>query len=200
MSFYEKIKLLSLLLFSFLLLQSCQKEASFNDDNNQQNFTVDANGNLSLSSDADGAFYAIKQLLYDSYSGNANDEFQYAMAWFGSPTSMKDGGDVTVNTFPVDFIAGVNYYVYVGFDDLYPTNTVAWTASGNSGNSIQPINHSDNTTFPQGGYFTLPAKINISNSFTLNYTATTVMLPVLYMRLSEIRDRNARLWLGIAVR
>ena len=168
----RKIKILSALLFS-LLLGSCQKEASFSeDDNNQPNLTVDANGNIALSSDADGAFYAIRQYLYDSYTGNTNDEFQYAMAWFGSPTSMKDGGDVTVNTIPVDFISGVNYYMYAGFDVLFSGNPAVWTASGNSGNGISAINHTDNSAFPAGGYFTLPAKINIANSFTLSYTAT----------------------------
>ncbi len=169
----RKINLLSGLVFSFLLLESCQKEASFSeDDNNQQNVSVDANGNLSLNSDADGAFYAIKQYMYDSYTGNTNDEFQYALAWFGSPASMKDGGDVTVNTIPVDFIGGVNYYMYIGFDVLFSGNSTAWTASGNSGNAISAFNHTDNSAFPSGGYFTLPAKINIANSFTLNYTAT----------------------------
>lgn len=169
----RKIKLLSAVIFSFLLLESCQKEASFSeDDNNQPNLTVDANGNIALSSDADGAFYAIKQYLYDSYTGNSNDEFQYAMAWFGSPTSMKDGGDVTVNTIPVDFISGVNYYMYVGFDVLFSGNAVAWTSSGNSANGISAFNHTDNSAFPAGGFFTLPAKINIANSFTLTYTAT----------------------------
>lgn len=169
----RKIKILSALSISLLLLESCQKEASFSeDDNNPQNVSVDANGNLSLNSDADGAFYAIRQYLYDSYTGNTNDEFQYAMAWFGSPTSMKDGGDVTVNTIPVDFISGVNYYMYAGFDVLFSGNPAVWTASGNSGNGISAINHTDNSAFPAGGYFTLPAKINIANSFTLSYTAT----------------------------
>jgi len=163
-------KVLSLLGLAALLFAGCKKSKD-DDNNNASNVpAVDARGNITLGSDAEGACYSIKTRLYDNNSSATYDEFQNATAWFGTPTSFRPAGTVKVNNFELMDMGGFGYYNYVGFDVLFPTNTSAWSIQGSSASGVPGFTHSDNSAFPAGGNFTLPASVNINTPLTINFT------------------------------
>lgn len=138
-------KFICLLGLSVFFLSSCKKDSANNPDSTP---TVDASGNINVSSDADGACYAIKTRIYDNNSGTANEEFYSAYAWFGSVSSFKDGGAVKANGNEITFISGINTYTYTDFGNLFPSNNVQWELAGNSSTGIPGFNYTDNTAFP----------------------------------------------------
>jgi hypothetical protein len=182
-------KLFSLLGLSVLLLASCKKNSS--DDTETPNPpAVDANGNLIVSSDADGACYAIKLRLYDDNSGSSYDDLHTAYAWFGSATAFKPAGTVKVNTYELLNFGGINYYGYAGFDTLFRTNTAAWTVEGNAAAGVPGFAYTDNTPFAAGGEFTLPASININNPLTVNFTPINNVAGIVYSLQGNIGKKS----------
>jgi hypothetical protein len=181
-------KLCTFLGLSILLFASCKK--SSDDNNTPQPPTVDANGNLSVSSDADGAVYAIKQRLYDDNSSALYDEFHSAFAWFGSQTSFKPAGNVKVNNYDLMNLGSVNYYTYIGFDTLFPTNTANWVVTGDAAAGVPGFTYSDNTAFTTGGSFTLPASININNPLTVNFAPITNVAGIVYTLQGNITTKH----------
>lgn len=166
-----------LLGISVLLFTSCKKDSA---DNPDAPANVDANGNLTVSSDADGACYAVITRLYDNNAGSGYDDFQSAFAWFGSTTSFKDGGTVNVNSYELTNIGGFNYYNYIGLDELFPSNAAAWEVSGNAANGVPGFTHTDNTAFPAGGDFVLPASVSLSTPLTVNFSAVSNVAGVVF--------------------
>ncbi len=171
-------RFLCLMAFTAILFSSCNKEVVDNPSTN--NLTVDANGNISVANDADGACYAIKSRVFDNNTGGSSSDFYTAFAWFGKPNAFVDGGTVTTNSFELSNIGGLNYYFYFGIDDLFPTNTAKWVVSGNTTSGVPGFTHVDDTPFSTGGDFTLPAKVNISNPLTINFTAVNNVTAIVY--------------------
>ncbi|HOZ79696.1 MAG TPA: hypothetical protein PLY34_16990 [Ferruginibacter sp.] len=171
-------KLLCLSGIAISLFASCKKDSA-NPDNNTP-VAVDASGNLTVSSDADGACYSIISRYYDNNAGSGYDDFHSTYAWFGSTTAFKDGGTVSVNTYELTNIGGINTYTYVGLDELFPSNAAAWDVSGNSANDVPAFTYTDNTAFPTGGDFVLPSSINLSNPLTVNFSAISNVAGVVF--------------------
>jgi hypothetical protein len=180
-------KLCTLLGLFVLLFASCKK--SGNDDPPPAP-TVDANGNLTVSSDADGAVYAIKQRLFDDNSSALYDDFHTAVAWFGKQTSFKPAGTVKVNTYELMNLGSVNYYSYFGFDTLFPTNTATWIVTGDAAAGVPGFTHTDNTAFASGGSFTLPASVNINNSLTVNFAPINNVAGIVYSLQGNITTKH----------
>lgn len=111
-------KIFCLLFTCVLFFTNCKKDSPGSQNNDPA--AVDANGNIVLNSDADGAFYSVISRYYDDNSGSTYDDVNFAYAWFGKFPTVKDAGTTTVNSFELTNIGGVNYYTYVGFDPLFP--------------------------------------------------------------------------------
>ncbi|GAA4317638.1 hypothetical protein [Flaviaesturariibacter amylovorans] len=180
-------KLLPLLGLALLVLASCKKKSDDTDNNTP---TVDANGNLRVASDADGAVYAIKMHLHEGHNGTSVDEMYTAYAWFGSQTAFKPAGEVKVNGYDLMNFGGINYYGYAGFDQLFPNNTATWTVQGDAAAGVPGFTHTDNTAFASGGQFTLPASININNSFTLNFTPINNVAGVVFSIIGNNGEKH----------
>lgn len=165
-------KILSALLISSVLLTSCKKDDA---PATEPVFNVDANGNVSLANDAAGAMYAIYSKVYDDNDGAVFFEFQTLAAWYGDYVNTKDAGIVKSNSFELEKFPGSTYTWYFQVDATTafdPANgIVAWDVQGNSVTGIAGFTHSDNVPFPSGGYYTLPASIDMSNSYTISHTA-----------------------------
>lgn len=171
-------KLLCLLGITISLFSSCKKDSA--DPDNSTPVAVDANGNLTVSSDADGACYSIISRYYDNNSGAGYDDFHSTYAWFGSTTAFKDGGTVSVNSYELTNIGGFNTYMYVGLDELFPSNASAWEVTGNPANDVPAFNYTDNTPFPTGGDFVLPSAINLGTPLTVTFSPISNVAGVVF--------------------
>ena len=182
-------KMLLGLLLSGLFFTSCKK-----DDASNPAATVDSNGNLSIDNAADGALYSVKELIYgDATSSNVVDESHSAFAWFGKqvPVTLKDAGKVTVNDVELDNIGGsFAYYMYFGFDQIFPSNASHWTVEGNSSNGVDGFDYTDNQAYPAGPYFTLPAKVNINSNFTITHTPINGVGGIVYTVIGSLGQKS----------
>lgn len=171
-------KLCSLAALFVLLFAGCKK--SSDDTPPPAPPSVDPSGNLKVASDADGACYSIKMRVYYDNSGPDHDEIDAAYAWFGSQTAFKPAGTVSVNTYDLMNLGGINYYQYIGFDQVFPSNAAAWNVQGNTSAGVPGFTYTDNTPFASGGYFTLPASVNINNPLTINFTPISNVAGIVY--------------------
>jgi hypothetical protein len=186
----KMLKAFSLLGLSVLILASCKKSSTTDDTTPGAAPAVDANGNLVVASDADGACYSIKLRLYDDNSGSTYDDLTTAYAWFGSTTAFKPAGTVKVNNYDLVNIGGINYYSYAGFDTLFHSNTAVWSVQGNSAAGVPGFNYTDNTAFAAGGDFVLPASININNPLTVNFTPINNVAGVVFSLQGNISKKS----------
>ena len=184
------LKLSFFLSLSLFMLASCQKDVDDNNNNNNNAPTVDANGNLRVSSDADGACYAIKNRVYYDNNSSDYDEYQTAFSWFGSQTAFKPAGNVSLNTYDLMFLSGVNYYAYVGFDTLVSANTAVWTVQGDAAAGVPGFTHTDNTAFNTGGSFVLPSSVNINNPLTVSFAPISNVVGVVYTVQGNIGQKS----------
>lgn len=161
-----------------VLFTSCKKESASDPVNPPA--AVDANGNLPVAGDADGACYSITTRQYYENTGSDHLDLYSAFAWFGKATAMKDAGAVSVNSTSLTNPGGLNYYWYMGLDELFPTASAEWNVEGSSANGIPGFTHTDNTAFPAGGDFTLPATVNINNGLNVSYAPVSNVLGVVY--------------------
>jgi hypothetical protein len=180
-------KLCMLLGLSMVLFASCKK--STDNNNTPTPPTVDANGNLAVSSDADGACYALKLRLYDDNSGPTYDELHSAYAWFGKANAFKPAGNVSVNTYDL-MNFGFNYYGTSGFDTLFHSNTANWVVTGDATAGVPAFSYTDNTAFASGGDFILPTSVNINNPLTVNFSPISNVGAVVYSLQGNISTKH----------
>ncbi len=172
-------KIFALVAVIATLFTSCKKDDS---GGGSGGFTVDDNGNVNVGSDAAGAMYAIDIKTYDGISGTSFDEEEVVTAWFGNAMAPSDAGVVKANDYELTNFGGGGFVWYTGFGfpgEIFNNgNSINWDVAGATG--ITAFNHTDNTAFPGGGTFSLPASININTNFTLSHAATPGADAVVY--------------------
>src|SRR5688572_25318587 len=140
-------KILFALVMGAIFFTSCSK-----DSDSDNGLSIDENGNVIVSADADGAMYSIVSKLYDGTSGTTFDETHYAFAWYGNAAAPADARNVEANYEELQLIGGRGFNLYMAFTfcaDIFTTgNNLTWNVTGNSGNGISAFTHVDNTAFP----------------------------------------------------
>lgn len=171
-------KILSALAIATLLFSSCKKDGDSDDS-----ISFDDSGNVNVGADADGAMYSIVSRTFYDNSGSDYSEDHFATAWFGAATATVNAGVVKANEEELQSLGMGTYdwYFSTNFDEIFTSgNNVTWSATGNSANGVAAFSYVDNTPFPTGVSYTLPAAINVNNSFTLNHTSSGSADAVLY--------------------
>src|SRR5205085_2979733 len=165
-----KTKLLSAFLMSCILFTSCKKNDPSPADNTT---TVDANGNIQVPNDCNGAMYSITSRLYDDNSGTTYDEIDNATAWFGTAANNVSAGIVRSNSEDLQMVGSGPFNWYFSTNpDIFTDSNVSWEITGDGATGVSAFTYTDATPFPSSATFTLPATININNSFTLNNAAS----------------------------
>lgn len=180
----RKIHLFSLLVATALLMSiaSCKKEDDDTNNNNNNNnpnspLNEQFGGGAQLPSDADGALYAVNNIVVaeDVYGYVDTTSIGSAFAWFESATNTTEAGTVTCNDTELDIddpFSNANlpwYYTlsdYI-FDFGYVPD-VTWNVSG--GNGVTAFNYVDQNPAPEINWFNLASTININNPLTVNFT------------------------------
>jgi hypothetical protein len=173
------MKKLNILFLAAVLFSSCKKDDAAAPPI-PDGVTVSPDGTLKPEN-ADGAFYAIQSRLFDTNNGTTYDIVHSASAWVGTFPNIVDAGVVKVGT--AELFNGGGFYAgnaILPYDSLFSGNKAIWDVQGNAGTGIAAFTHTDNTVFPAGPNFTLPASININNNLTINHTATGGTIGVLY--------------------
>jgi hypothetical protein len=174
------MKKINILFLTIVLFSACKKDIA---PATPDKVTVGPDGSINPQN-ADGALYVIETKNYTTNNSTSYDRFQTALAWFGKFPSVVDGGTVKVNDNELGNI--FNYYTASAFlefqDTLFRGNNAnaLWNVQGNAAAGVPAFSHSDNTPLPVGPYFTLPASVNINNSLTVNHTATSGAVGVIY--------------------
>ena len=173
-------KIVTAICFLFFSLAGCKKD---NITGNQGGVTVNTDGSVDFS-DADGVLYAIQIRNYQNYNGSVYSASQVVNAWFGESTASTDAGIVKANSKVLNNIS--NFYNSTFFlnagDTIFTESSpgIVWNVQGNTATGVPAFIHTDASPFPAGPEFTLPASININNSLTVNHSATTGNIGVIY--------------------
>lgn len=177
-----------LLLLCGFLFTSCKKDSTA--DANAA--SVDSNGNLQVDNEADGACYAVNTRTFLSTTGTDYYDISSSFAWFGKqqPVSLKDAGTVSANDNELTNLGGYNVYMYIGADDIFPSNAINWSIAGNSTSGIAAFDYTDNTAFPTGPNFTLPSSVNINNNFTISFTPVSNVTGIVFSVQGNIGRKN----------
>jgi hypothetical protein len=130
---------------------------------------------VSTPADADGALAAVVVKTTQTVAGYTIPiNIGTAVAWFGSASSYKDAGNVSVDANALS--KSNNAYVFQPSQStptgLSFTSSTAWTVSGNSGNGITAFNYTDNSSFPSVDDISNSGTISSSSAFTLTATST----------------------------
>jgi hypothetical protein len=174
------IRFFAVLSLGLFLFTGCKKN---NTIGATASITVNPDGSVNFP-DADGTLYAVQVKSYDTYNGTSYSASQVANAWFGTFPNITDAGIVKANSKVLTNT--YNYYNAMAFlnsgDTLFTGNgaTVTWNVQGNTISGVPAFSHTDNAALPAGPEFTLPTAININNSITINHTATTGNIGVIY--------------------
>lgn len=173
-------KIMIALCFLIFSLTGCKKD---NITGNQGGITVNTDGSVDFS-DADGVLYAIQARSYQNYNSPVYSASQAANAWFGNSTDNTDAGIVKANSKVLN--NNSNFYsatVFLNTGDTIFTggsSSIVWNVQGSTATGVPAFIHTDTSTFSAGPDFTLPASININNSLTVNHSATTGNIGVIY--------------------
>jgi hypothetical protein len=166
-----------------LTIGGCKKnETTTNNQSNYNPLSTQIAGTPDIPANAAGALYAIKtKIIADDGSGILDTtKIGFALAWFDSPNATKNAGTVSCNdsvltmTIPFSNVASPWYNSNLnGIDmDFYNSDNVVWKVQGNSSTGVPAFNYTDNVAFPGVTGFNLPASVDISANFTVNYGIT----------------------------
>lgn len=156
-------------------ISSCSKSSTNTNNNNNSN-NANSAPTVNTPANADGALAAVKVITTQTVGGYSLPfNIGTAAAWFGTTTSFKDAGNVTVDGNALTKSSN-NAYVFQP-NSTNPTgldfnSSVSWNVAGNSSNSITAFSYTDQSSFPTIDDVETPSSVSHSAAFTLSATSS----------------------------